>query len=113
RKYLQDAHVPQQLAHRYGHGGEGQHRAEHPEDAAQRVLFRPGGRGFHLAVICFYSEMRRVAQMISLCAGAAVCSAFAAECRLTKVAEWTVDASSGILVVEGAINGNQIGVALD
>jgi predicted aspartyl protease len=51
--------------------------------------------------------------MISLCAGAAVCSAFAAECRLTKVAEWTVDASSGILVVEGAINGNQIGVALD
>jgi hypothetical protein len=33
---LERAHVPLQLAHRDGHRGEGEHRAEHPQGAAHR-----------------------------------------------------------------------------
>jgi predicted aspartyl protease len=37
----------------------------------------------------------------------------AANCKLLQVAAWTVQPPSGSLIVEGAINGQKVGVALD
>jgi len=37
----------------------------------------------------------------------------AGDCKLTRIAEWPVDAGGGVPVIEGAINGTRLGVALD
>lgn len=62
--------------------------------------------------------MRVIAQRVSLAlACAAVLGAFStcavAECKLRKVGEWTVNPKEGALVVDGAINGTKVSVALD
>ena len=57
--------------------------------------------------------MPSLAQIISLVAIAAFSSLAAGECKFVKTADWPVDASGEILVVEGTINGNRVGVALD
>ena len=41
------------------------------------------------------------------------CSVAAASCQLTKVAEWPVRLERNKLIVDGAINGQKIGVLLD
>ena len=44
---------------------------------------------------------------------ATVCSVAVASCQLTKVAEWPVRLERNKLIVDGAINGQKIGVILD
>lgn len=59
--------------------------------------------------------MGRAMQLL-IAAALACCAApiFAAgNCKLMKVAEWTVQPQSANLIVEGAINGQKVGVALD
>ena len=62
--------------------------------------------------------MRFAARRVSLAlACAALLGAFsslaAAECKLLKVGAWTVNPKDGVLVVDGAVNGTKVGVALD
>ena len=57
--------------------------------------------------------MRRIAKMVSLTALASVSALAAGECKFVKTAEWPVNASAEVLVVDGAINGTKVGVALD
>ena len=57
--------------------------------------------------------MRRPTQIISLTLMACVSALAAGECKFVKTAEWPVNASAEVLVVEGAINGSKLGVALD
>ena len=57
--------------------------------------------------------MRRIAKMVSLAALASASALAAGECKFVKTAEWPVTASSEVLVVDGAINGSKVGVALD
>jgi len=57
--------------------------------------------------------MPSLAKIVSLVAIAAFSGLAAGECKFVKTADWPVDASGEILVVEGAINGNRVGVALD
>ena len=54
-----------------------------------------------------------VSLRVSLTALAFVSAFAAAECKLVKTAEWPVNASAEVLVVDGAINGSKLGVALD
>jgi len=51
--------------------------------------------------------------MVSLVVLASVTRFAAGECKFLKTAEWPVSASGEMLVVEGAINGSKVGVALD
>ena len=51
--------------------------------------------------------------MVSLALLASVSGLAAGECKLVKTAEWQVVASAEALVVDGAINGARVGVALD
>ena len=57
--------------------------------------------------------MRRIAQLVSLALLASLSAFAAGECKFVKTAEWTVNAGGDIPVVEGAINGSKVGVALD
>jgi hypothetical protein len=51
--------------------------------------------------------------MVSLTVLVAISTLAAGECKFVKTAEWPVTVSGNALVVEGAINGNRVGVALD
>jgi Aspartyl protease len=51
--------------------------------------------------------------MVSLTVLAAISTLAAGECKFVKTAEWPVNASAEMLVVDGAINGAKLGVALD
>jgi len=51
--------------------------------------------------------------MVSLALLTSVSTFAAGECKFVKTAEWPVNASGDMLVVDGAINGAKLGVALD
>ena len=51
--------------------------------------------------------------MVSLTALASVSALASGECKFARTAEWPVNAGAEILVVDGAINGSKLGVALD
>lgn len=56
---------------------------------------------------------KKVSLRVSLALMACVSTLAAGECKLVKTAEWAINDTAEIPVVEGAINGNRIGVALD
>lgn len=58
----------------------------------------------------------RLVKFVSICLGLAATSAVAgaaSNCKMFRVAEWPVRSERGHLVVDGAINGQKIGVMLD
>ena len=59
-------------------------------------------------------KRRRLQYLSIACAFSASTGAVAASnCQLTQVADWPVRITAGHLVVDGSVNGNKVGVALD